>query len=394
MHLDEQHRLLRRFQQHLANGTTDFAAASLRVPASHYTDRTQTAAEIDTLFLRRPLVVALTPDLPEPGDYVCHDVLETPLLLVRDEGGVVRAFVNACRHRGARIAQGRGSAQSFQCPYHAWNYALDGIVRSRPNACGGFDDAPGEFDQLRPIACHEVSGLIFVLMQGEDIELQVDAQFGEALGEIAHYPLSVCQFYDGRTGIQPCNYKFIVDGFAEAYHIAALHKETIRPYFYSTPALADTFGGVARMIGVRRSVDKEFDKPEDERLLLPHGTTQYLFAPNVVLSWQGDHMEFWRVYPAHGAAGECRMVVDHYWPNLDSEEVRRKAQFNLDLLWDVTTGEDMVQSTTIHQNLASGAAPDMVFGRNEPALIHYHKQIAAAIGSDLLVDVGQTQNSS
>ena len=388
MRIDEQHALLDRFQRHLANDTTDFARSSLRVPAKHYTDDAQTAAEVDALFLRRPLLVAMSADLPKPGDYLCHDLLETPLILVRGADNEIRAFINACRHRGARIAEGRGTAASFMCPYHAWNYSLDGNVRSRPNACGGFDDAGDDFGRLAEVACHEVAGLVFVLMQGDDIESQIRATMGPAIDEIATYPLASCEYFDGREGVQPCNYKFIVDGFAEAYHIAALHKDTIRPYFYATPALTDTLGSVARMIGVRRSVDKEFDKPAAERRLLPHGTTQYLFAPNVVLSWQGDHMECWRVYPVQGKADECRMVVDHYWPGPFDDEVSRKAEFNLNLLWDVTTGEDMVQSRAIHRNLASGAAPDMVFGRNEPALIHYHKQIAQAIGSDKLTELG------
>ena len=87
MRIETQQTLLRRFRQHLNNKTTDFASSSLRVPASHYTDPHQTKAEIEALFLNRPLVVALTPDVPNPGDFVCHDVLETPLLVVRDDDG-------------------------------------------------------------------------------------------------------------------------------------------------------------------------------------------------------------------------------------------------------------------------------------------------------------------
>ena len=119
MRIEEQHALLERFQRHLANDTTDFARSSLRVPAEHYTDDAQTASEIEALFLRRPLLVAMSADLPKAGDYLCHDLLETPLILVRGADNEIRAFINACRHRGARIAEGRGNAASFMCPYHA-----------------------------------------------------------------------------------------------------------------------------------------------------------------------------------------------------------------------------------------------------------------------------------
>ena len=94
MRIEEQHALLERFQRHLANDTTDFARSSLRVPAEHYTDDAQTASEIEALFLRRPLLVAMSADLPKAGDYLCHDLLETPLILVRGPTRV-RAFINA-----------------------------------------------------------------------------------------------------------------------------------------------------------------------------------------------------------------------------------------------------------------------------------------------------------
>jgi len=67
-------------------------------------------------------------------------------------------------------------------------------------------------------------------------------------------------------------------------------------------------------------------------------------------------------------------------------EAERKSQFNVDVIWKVTSEEDFPQSLAIHRNLASGAVPELVFGRNEPALIHYHKQIARAVGSDRLRD--------
>jgi hypothetical protein len=57
------------------------------------------------------------------------------------------------------------------------------------------------------------------------------------------------------------------------------------------------------------------------------------------------------------------------------------------LVWDVVTGEDLPQSVAIHSNLASGDLPELIFGRNEPALIYYHQNIAKAIGSDRLVAI-------
>ncbi len=94
---------------HLKNGTTDLAEHCLRVPARHYLSREQLSREVDALFRNQPLLVGLTPDAPTPGSYFTHEAADTGLIIVRGDDNQVRAFVNACRHRGTRIAEGRGA---------------------------------------------------------------------------------------------------------------------------------------------------------------------------------------------------------------------------------------------------------------------------------------------
>jgi phenylpropionate dioxygenase-like ring-hydroxylating dioxygenase large terminal subunit len=386
MQLATQHALIDRFVRLRAAGATDLAPHSLRVPAAHYVDPVQAEREYRELFRRRPLLVGLSPDLPEPGSYATHETADTSLLLVRGDDRRVRAFVNACRHRGTRLAEGRGAAKSFSCPFHAWNYARDGRLISRPNSCGGFDDTGAEFSTLLEIPCEERAGMIFAQIDGERIAGNVDRLVGGVVEEIAGYGIDATAHFETRTTTRDCNYKFIIDGFAEAYHIAALHKSTIAPYYYTAPSLTDAFGPTVRMIGVRSTIDRELGKPRSEQRLLPHGTTQYLIPPNVVLTHQVDHIQLWQVYPVPGSADRCRICFSLYWPKPIDVEAEQKSRFNVDVLWKVTTEEDFPQSLAIHRNLASGAVRNLVFGRNEPALIHYHRQIAAAIGSAALVE--------
>ena len=112
-------------------------------------------------------------------------------------------------------------------------------------------------------------------------------------------------------------------------------------------------------------------------------------APNTLLTHQVDHIQFWNVYPVDGA-NRCRIELSVFWPMPMDEEAWRKARLNVDLVWDVVTGEDLPQSVAIHSNLASGAVPELIFGRNEPALIYYHQNIANAIGSDKLIPVSDS----
>jgi len=386
LHAQQQIQLIARFCEHLTDGSTDSAAWNLRVPAAHYIDQNQALRETDLLFQHRPLLVALTPDLPAPGDYVTHEAGDTPLLLVRDDAGRARAYINACRHRGVRIAEGRGHARSFSCPFHAWNWRRDGTLAGRPNSNGGFDAAGGLCDRLWERECLEIAGMIFVLLEGGGLEQKVRSMLGDALADIENYRIGNTVYFDSRVAERNCNYKFIVDGFCESYHIAALHKDTLSPYYYNTPGLCDQLGETVRMIGVRRSIDKEFSKPRQDRRLLQHGTTQYIMAPNVILTYQVDHIQFWRIYPLNGA-DRCRIEFSLYWPQPMDEAAERKSRFNVDVIWKVLTEEDFPQSLAIHRNLVSGAVPELIFGRNEPALIHYHEILEAVIGTDLLTRV-------
>lgn len=387
---------LERLRRLLDDKTTDMSSYALQVPASHYVSHEQYELEVDAMFRKRPLLVALTPHIPNEGDYLTHEVLDTSLLLVRDRDGIAKCYINACRHRGARLADGRGTKASFSCPFHAWNWGLDGKIIARPNSHDGFSAADARYDQLIEIPCFETSGLIFVLLEGDNIEEKVHDLIGEALPDIASFEIANTEYIDSRSTELSCNYKFFLDGFAETYHIAPLHKNTISPFYYSNSTLVDRMGDVVHLMSPRKTIDKEFEKPQEEQgAVLPYCTTEYLIAPNVLLTHQVDHIQFWRTYPIDGP-DRCHVELNVFWPKPMDEEAERKAHLNVDLVWQVTTDEDFPQSVAIHKNLANGDLPELVFGRNEPGLIYYHQNIARAIGSDKLiplVDVTETSNS-
>ena len=393
MHKDEQSRKLERLRRHLEDGTTDLSPHSLKVPASHYTSEAQNALEIELMFKQRPLLVALTPHIPNQGDYLTHEAIDISLLLVRDRDDKARAYINACRHRGARLVEGKGHKASFSCPFHAWNWGLDGKIIARPNSHEGFAAADDCFDRLVELPCYEIAGLIFVLLEGEDIESKVHALMGASLLDIENYNISETKHIDSRTTELACNYKFFLDGFAETYHIASLHKETISPFYYSNSTLVDQLGEVVHLVSPRKTIDKEFEKTQSEQgAILPYCTTEYLLAPNVLLTHQVDHIQFWTAYPVDGA-NRCRIELNVFWPNPMDDEAERKAKLNVDLVWQVTTEEDFPQSVAIHRNLISGALPHLIFGQNEPALIYYHQNIASAIGSDQLIPLVTANDS-
>jgi nitrite reductase/ring-hydroxylating ferredoxin subunit len=143
--------IVERIHMHIANGTTDLADGTWREPVANYRTTERFVAEID-VFRSRPVALCPGAALAEPGAYLSRDAGGTPVVAVRGDDGVVRAFRNVCRHRGAAVVCGAGRATALACPYHGWTYQLDGRLRGVPHRHGfpGLDlDANAVGDRFR-----------------------------------------------------------------------------------------------------------------------------------------------------------------------------------------------------------------------------------------------------
>jgi hypothetical protein len=123
------------------------------------------------------------------------------------------------------------------------------------------------------------------------------------------------------------------------------------------------------------------DVPEAEWHLFPHATIQYTLVPNALLVHQMDHIELWRVFPR--GIGHAEILTSLYSPGEPDAKAARYWTRNLDVLLGVTNNEDFPQIEEMHRALSSGAVPELVFGRNEPALVHFHQSLRKLIGSEL-----------
>ncbi len=355
------------------------AEASVVNPASAYTDPARFAMEQQVLFRQGPVFFGLSADLTAPGSYQAARFDGVPIVVMRQPDGSLKAFVNACRHRGAPLVPpvSRGEAlRAFSCPYHAWTYELSGELRVRPRTAGAFDDLDMDCDLLdRPVA--EKHGLIFVRPEGGDL-IDVDAFLEGAEDDLGSYGLGDYVRVESRSDEWNFNWKIFFDTFSESYHIRTLHRDSIAPAFNSDCVIFEAFGRHLLSVGLRANVHDEFDKPREEWSLLPYGTIQYFLVPNGLVVHQLDHVEAWRVEPL--AVDRTRTTATVYAPSPPATD-RERDYFvrNLDLLVDVTGTEDFPLMEQIQQTLDSGALPDLVYGRIEPPLIHFHQQVNAAL---------------
>ena len=168
MKREAQLELARQIQAYVKDGSTALAPEVFRNPVAAYSDPARARLELERLFRGLPLFMGLSSRLPGPGDYLSEEIAGVPVLLVRDREGKLRAFANICRHRGAPVASGCGTARSFSCPYHGWTYGLDGKLVGIPHeqSFGGVDKAT---HGLQPLPAGERYGLMVVRLTREAV---------------------------------------------------------------------------------------------------------------------------------------------------------------------------------------------------------------------------------
>jgi len=348
-------------------------------PASTYTDPEHYARELRVLFRNGPTLLGLSCEMPSPGDYLSTTLDGIPVVAIRQADGSIRAMVNACRHRAAPLVTERAGnvGRSIVCGYHGWTYDTGGTLLARPLSAGAFDDVTITCD-LHRVAVAEQYGLIFV-RAGSDEPIDVDATLGGAQDDLGSFRLDTYTHIETRTNEWAMNWKLVLDTFTESYHIRWLHKNTIAPAFNSDCVIYDGFGRNCLSVGLRADVLDELAKPEDEWSLLPYGTIQYFLVPNALVVHQLDHVELWRLEPL--GVGRVRTHTSIFAPEPPDERALRYWTKNLDLLLQVTGTEDFPTMERIQAALSSGAVPEVVYGRIEPPLIHFHRAVDEALAA-------------
>lgn len=208
----------------------DFSAYRMRIPTDRYHSEEYTRREMERLWLRTWQIAGRAEEIPQPGDWKEHRICDHSFLLVRGKDGVVRGFVNACRHRGNILCRGKGQSARFTCQYHNWTYGTEGqlLALAHPDFDGTLEEFVGPKRELGliPISVECFAGFIFI---NPDCDAQPLADFlGPAKDVLGAYRMEewVAVGINVREEVD-CNWKVVMDAFGESYHIQGVHSELL-----------------------------------------------------------------------------------------------------------------------------------------------------------------------
>jgi phenylpropionate dioxygenase-like ring-hydroxylating dioxygenase large terminal subunit len=372
--------LLKRLLHYVDTRTTSLAEAPWRNDVSAYTDPARLTREQQILFRKHPILMGFASEWSAPGSYRTDDYAGVPILIVRGRDDKLRAFLNVCRHRGAKLAQGTGCARLFSCPYHAWTYDLAGKVTGIPDErC--FPDVRSERSSLVELPLCEKHGLVWVIPTADGATaFDIDPWLGGLADELASFGFQSWSLYDRRVIPETMNWKILVDTFNEGYHIGFLHRDSLRDILHGNITDFEAFGLNHRIAFPRKKLERLKAEPEDNWDLMWNTTLVYLLFPNTALLVQGDHVELARIFPCDDRTDRAVMDLGLYVPHAPStEDERAHWDKNMALVLDVVVGEDFLTGRSIQIGLTSGAQTQMVYGRNEPGMIHYHQSLGRAL---------------
>ncbi|WP_176599209.1 MULTISPECIES: SRPBCC family protein [Sphingobium] len=367
---------------HLANGrTTDLADAPLAIPASEYTDPSRFEAERQKIFGSLPLLACLSGDVAEPGDKFIFDAVGPSILIMRGKDRKVRAFLNMCTHRGARLVATCERRKLVVCPFHAWSFNLEGkLVRIPKKDC--FDEGGRISRDLISVPIGEWGGMIFVKAHAGEEEIDIEEWLGDLGPQLLALDLGrakpvICQQVDTAA-----NWKYCLDTFGEAYHFKVLHATTIAQMSVPDVAIFDAFGPHHRVCFTDNHYKDCVGQPEAKWPEVPY-TGSHLIFPNTILypaAHQGG-VGMYRLFPGE-SVGKCFTHMSVYRTSDAAETVTDQSlieghNWNV----EIVAGEDYSVSESGQRNLEHAPKDfELILGRNEIALQNMHRHIDAIVG--------------
>ncbi len=369
--------------EYCESGTTQLEPEVMLNPVKHYTDPDQLKLEIDTLFRNFPIIVGQVSQLTEAGQYFTHDDTGVPILVTRNRTNEVKAFVNVCRHRGARVVTAPcGKANTVSCPYHGWTYDLDGNLRGmrQPAGFGALDKSTHGLVEL---PAFEQFGLIWVQPRPSVEKIDIQSWLAPMAEQLSSLNLESHTVFRGWSLHRDMNWHIALEGFLETYHFCSAHKDTAcSTYLDNQSPFLNKYPHVRNPVPLTRITNLKDQNPESWDYRPNFMTQNYIFPCNFV-QVMTDHVYIHTIIPTgpDTCIFKCLMLIPE-------PALTEKAQ----KYWDANYGvvktvfdQDFEIGEGIQKGFAASVNSNFTFGRFEAGLQLAQKAMNDALEGRLTV---------
>ena len=366
--------LAKRLLAHNLNGTTDQADGIMVKPVADYTDNEIISSEVNKIFYDHPVPIALSAEFRESNSYKATKVIDTPLLITRGEDGVVRTFINICKHRGAPVCpEGTGKKSKFNCTYHGWMYNNTGNLVNifKSDTFGDIDKSKIKLTEL---FCEERSGFIWACLN-PDIKYDLNKWMNGFDAELDDIDLENWHLFKS-IKINGPMWKICWDGYTDGYHHHMVHPETVGKNTIVNLIAHDTYGPHQRFAFGLKNIDElsdieEKDWEPENHLRLIHS----VFPNSSISAIQNEHCLVSIIFPSPDLQETVTTQYILCLKEPKTKEEIKKAEEFAELSRAAIIDEDYPINFKIQESIHSKANTEFLFGKNEPIQQHYHNWI-------------------
>ncbi len=345
------------------------------LPSHWYVDGGILEREFELIFERSWQCVGMTHELAGSGDFITGQAGRIPVVVIRDERGALRGYVNVCLHRCSVIAHGAGNADRLRCPYHAWTYDLDGQLVAAPrfNLQPDFDFSAFRLAEIQ-VGCLGP----FVMVNADPSATPLAEQLDGLEDRMERDGLQFAgMVHAGHwESEQEANWKVLVENFNECYHCAVAHPDFSRllavdPEHYRSETSRWTSRSVVPLRARGTAAIDGYPEGENDRgqyaLLWPNFTLSQSPGPHrVVACW------FEPITP-NRTRMVCETFVD---PRMSVEDIAALDRFSIQVAI-----EDQMLVESVQRGMRSGRVPrGYLMAETEHLVAHFDRLVAQALG--------------
>ncbi len=321
-------------------------------------------------------------ELSEPGSFKLFDKTGAPLVIVRGHDGVIRAFYNSCRHRGAPVVRDDcGTAKRLTCLYHSWSYDTTGKLKAVPDA-RNFVDADHDELGLVPVRCESWEGFLFV---SEDLGApSLEEYLGPLTEQMAEIDGPNLRVVGRQRHRIECNWKLLVDAFSEVYHIRTVHPDNAALLYEDrSVTVAMLPNGHSRLTVAKKPEMIPFTSPSPDAdnpsvgSLWRETSTSFGIFPNLVVPMDAGAFSWICIWPEDVRTTELELVwFAPAWGAGDRPDEHAMRM----TLFETVMGQDTANMNAIQRSVESRGARPFQIGWHERLIHHFHRSVDLAMG--------------